>query len=105
MFGGKAPGLRRFDSTESTDPKPPPKERLHKEKATNFANKAHSKIKEARAMDTDAKMCTKKIEDEKKKPADKATLCLRLLEPFHPRHPKSLNMLMILHLYITLNYN
>ena len=74
-------GLDRLQSTESQgdNPKPPKKEK--KVKAPNFAAKGHSKLKEARAMDTDAKMWTRKIEAEKKKGED-AKLLLVLFDSY-----------------------
>ena len=68
------PNLNRGESLESNPgdkPKPPKKLPA---KAPNFASKAQSKIKEARAMETDAKILNKKFEDEKKKKPDDAKM-------------------------------
>ena len=70
------PSLARLQSTESeknNKDKPNPRPKL----PPNFVNKAHSKIKEARALDTDAKMYTRKFEEElikAKKEPEKAKL-------------------------------
>ena len=82
---GRPPTLRnnplnRQLSLESVNDKPDKIKKDRPAKTPNFSTKGHSKIKEARAMDIDAKVWTKKIVAEQKKTGEDAKLLLVLFD-------------------------